>query len=177
MSPQAYGPIRQIAYLVEDLDASIRHWIAYAGIGPWTVYRNTTMRGHCRGVATTVKMDVALSYRGETQIELIRVSSRTPSPYQDAAGRTLIGMHHIAWHSADLDADVAQARSRGLTTAFEAGNGLVRVAYLESAVEPGLLLELIEACPPVLEGFAAGVEASRSWDGSSDPVHVIDFEV
>ncbi|HZR38357.1 MAG TPA: VOC family protein [Nevskia sp.] len=176
MNTRTYGPIRQIAWLVEDLDAAIRHWMEFAGVGPWTVYRNTTLNGHCRGVPTRVKMDVGLSYQDEVQIELIQVTSRTPSPYQDAQGRTLVGMHHVAWLSRDIDGDVAQARRRGLTAAFEASNGVVRVAYMESAAEPGLLLEFIEAAPVVLEGFAAGIQAAREWDGRSNPVSVIDFE-
>ncbi len=176
MNAKTFGPIRQIAYLVENLDAAIRHWIDFAGVGPWTVYKNASMRGHFRGVETVVNMDVGLSYQGELQIELIRVTSRTPSPYQDAAGRTLVGMHHIAWHSRDIDGDVAKAEERGLTPAFVVSNGAVRVAYMESAQEPGLLLEFIEAAPIVLEGFAAGVKASREWDGARDPIQIIDFE-
>lgn len=176
MSTRTFGPIKQVAYVVADLDASIRHWIAYTGVGPWTVYRNTTMKGLCRGSETAVKMHVGLSYQGDLQIELIQVVSNTPSPYQDASGRPLLGMHHMAWHSANLDGDVARAQTRGLTTAFAASNGVVRVAYMESAEEPGLLLEFIEAAPLVLDSFAIGVKASREWDGASQPLHVIDFE-
>lgn len=176
MNTRAYGPIRQIAWLVEDLDASIRHWMDYAGVGPWTVYRNTTLRGHCRGADTAVKMNVGLSYQDEVQIELIQITSKTPSPYQDAAGRTLVGMHHVAWLSQDIDADVAKARARGLVPAFEASNGVVRVAYMETAGEPGMLLEFIEAAPVVLEGFASGIKAAREWDGRGDAIQVIDFE-
>jgi methylmalonyl-CoA/ethylmalonyl-CoA epimerase len=171
-----HGPIRQIAWLVEDLDASVRHWIQHTGVGPWTVYRNTTLRGHCRGVETVVKMNVGLSYQGEVQIELIQLLSKTISPYQDAGGRTLVGMHHVAWLSRDIDADVAGAKQRGLSVAFEASNGAVRVAYMESAAEPGLLLEFIEAVPVVLEGFAAGMKATREWDRKSNPVQTLDFE-
>src|SRR3546814_7236603 len=118
-----FGPIQQIAYVVEDIDASIQHWMQFTGVGPWTVYRNTTMLGHCRGIATTVQMHAALSYQDQMQIELIQVTSRTPSPYQDASGHPLIGMHHIARHSHDLDADIAAAQARGLRTAFSASTG------------------------------------------------------
>jgi hypothetical protein len=176
MNAKTYGPIRQIAYIVEDLDAAIRHWTAFAGIGPWTVYKNTSMRGHCRGADTTVKMNVGLSYQGEVQIELIQVTSRTPSPYQDPGGHSLIGMHHIAWLSHDIDGDVARARQRGLVPAFEASNGVVRVAYMESAAEPGLLLEFIEAAPVVLDSFASGIKAAQDWDGGKAVAQVIDFE-
>lgn len=170
-----FGPIQQIAYVVEDIDASIQHWIQFAGVGPWTVYRNATMQGYYRGIATSVQMHAALSYQDEMQIELIQVCSQTPSPYQGASGHPLIGMHHIARHSRDLDADIAAAQARGLCTAFSARNGAVRVAYMESAREPGLLLEFIEAVPAVLDGFASGVAASSAWDGLSAPVQTFDL--
>ena len=176
MDKKVFGPIKQIAYVVANLDASIQHWIDFSGIGPWTIYKNATMRGHCHSVETAVKLDVGLSYQDDLQIELIQVTSRTPSPYQDANGQPLLGMHHMAWHSHDIDGDVAKAKQRGMTTAFTASNGLVRVAYMESAQEPGLLLEFIEAAPLVLSSFSAGVKASREWDGASNPVHIIDFE-
>ncbi|MGH8506483.1 MAG: VOC family protein [Stenotrophobium sp.] len=176
MNRKAWGPIKQIAYVVVDLDAGIQRWIEGFGVGPWLVYRNATMRGQCRGAKTAVKMHVGLSYQDDVQIELIQVISDTPSPYQDAAGRPRVGMHHIAWHAADLDGTVAAAKSRGLRPVFEASNGVVRVAYLESPQEPGPLFEFIEAAPIILDGFATGMQASRDWDGHSDPVHVIDFE-
>lgn len=176
MSQKLLGPIKQIAYVVDNLDSSIQQWIALAGVGPWTVFKNTTMHGDCRGVATTVKMNVGLSYQEGMQIELIEVISKTPSPYQDATGKSLVGMHHIAWHSKNLDEDVAQAEARGLHAAFVASNGMVRVAYMESPKSPGLLLEFIEAVPVVLDGFAAGVKASQEWDGVTQPMQIYDFE-
>ncbi|WP_020650034.1 VOC family protein [Solimonas variicoloris] len=175
MNALTQKPIRQIAYLVEDLDASVRHWAAGMGVGPWTLFRGTAMQGRYRGEDTRVVIDVGLSYRGELQIELIQVRSRTPSPYQHANGRPRLGLHHIAWHSDDLDADLAAARARGLQPVFEAGNGAVRVAYLESPAEPGLLLEYIEATPAVSDGFAAGVVAARDWDRREPILHAIDL--
>ncbi|HEY1075933.1 MAG TPA: VOC family protein [Fontimonas sp.] len=176
MHPHARGPVRQIAWVVDDLEASIRRWIGLHGVGPWTVYRNATMAGRCRGQDTSVKMHVGLSYQGEVQIELIQVLSKTPSPYQDGHGRSLNGMHHIAWHSTQLDADVAAATSRGMRAVFEASNGAVRVAYLEADDDAGVLYEFIEAVPAVTDSFTAGQLAARQWDGVSAPVTVIDFE-
>lgn len=170
------GPIRQLAWLVEDLERSLHHWTQFTGVGPWTVYRNTSLQGVYRGVATTVKMHVALSYQGELQIELIQPLSRTPSPYQHEDGRIRVGMHHIAGISEDIDRDTGLAQQRGLAPVFLASNGAVRVAYLESPEEPGLLLEFIEATPAVLQGFATGLQASREWDGRSEILHVFDFD-
>ena len=63
MSPKAWGPIRQLAYVVDDLDAAIERWIALHGVGPWTVYRNACMQGRYRGSDTSVLMHVGLSYQ------------------------------------------------------------------------------------------------------------------
>ena len=176
MNDKAWGPIKQIAYVVVDLDASIRRWIGNFGVGPWLVYRNATMHGHYRGAKTTVKMHVGLSYQNDVQIELIQVISNTPSPYQDASGQPRVGMHHIAWHAADLDHTVTAAKARGLQPVFEASNGVVRVAYMETPQEVGPLFEFIEASPIILDGFAAGMQSSRDWDGHSEPLKIIDFE-
>jgi methylmalonyl-CoA/ethylmalonyl-CoA epimerase len=165
MRADAWGPIRQLAYVVDDLDAGIDRWVRLHGVGPWTVFRNARMRGVHRGKPTEVRMHVCLSYRGELQIELIQPLSRTPSPYQHLDGRPRSGMHHIAWHSTDLDRDVARAMQRGLAPVFEAGNGTVRVAYFEAPDEPGPLYELIEAVPAVLDGFAQGCRQAAAWDG------------
>ncbi|MFP5307363.1 MAG: VOC family protein [Gammaproteobacteria bacterium] len=175
MSPKAWGPIKQLAYVVDDIDAAIARWIALHGVGPWTVYRNTAIKGRCRDAETTVRMHVGLSYQNDLQIELIQPLSDTPSPYRDAQGRALLGMHHIAWHADDLDAAVAQAKARGLAAVFEASTGLVRVAYFEMPGAPGPLYELIEAGTVVREGFDSGLRASRDWDGVSTPVTSIDL--
>lgn len=176
MNPNAWGPIRQIAYVVDDVDAAIARWTALHGVGPWTVFRNAAMQGRYRGQDTAVKLHVGLSYQGEVQIELIQPVSRSPSPYQFADGRPRSGMHHIAWHAAELERSAAEARGRGLAPVFEAGNGVVRVVYFEDPAAPGPLYELIEAVPAVLEGFASGLQATRDWDGRSTPVTVFDFE-
>jgi hypothetical protein len=175
MSAIETGKIKQIAYLTENLDASIAHWIQHARIGPWTVYKNVVMTGTYKGATTSVKMNVGLSYRDDLQIELIEMASKTPSPYQDEAGRTLVGMHHMAWFSSDLDADLKDAARRGLTCVFDASNPASRVAYLSSAAEPGLLFEFISLTAAVQDGFTSGMAASRAWDGVTSPISVIDL--
>jgi methylmalonyl-CoA/ethylmalonyl-CoA epimerase len=175
MNRNAFGPIKQIAYLVDALQPSLERWSRYSGIGPWTVYRNVVLVGQCRGLDTSVTVDVGLSYQDEVQIEIIQVTSKTPSPYQDGAGRTLVGMHHIAWMTDDLDGDMAKAEGRGLKLAFAAANPASKVAYFESPAEPGILFEFIQVTPLILQGFAQGVAASRDWDGHDHILQTIDF--
>lgn len=163
------GPVRQIAWLTEDLDAAVAQWKRLAGIGPWTIYRNVELVGRYRGEARRVAIDVALSYQEDVQIEIIRPHGAGPSPYHDAGGRVRVGMHHVAWLVDDVAAAKAEAARGGLGTLFEAeaGGGATRVAYLQAPDDPTMLLELIEATPATIEGFTAGVAAARGWDGAS----------
>lgn len=162
-----FGAIDQIGYVVGDLEAAIAARVAL-GIGPWTVFRNAAMRGRYRGAEGEVRMDVALGYRGALQIELIQPLNDAPSPY--AAMR---GPHHVAWVVDDLDTAVAEAVKRGLAPVYEAGNGAVRVAYLESPADPGGYYELIEGAG-MRAMIDAGIAAAAAWDGR-DPVAEIDM--
>jgi methylmalonyl-CoA/ethylmalonyl-CoA epimerase len=169
------GTLQQVAYLTEDLDRSIDHWVKFAGTGPWVVYKNVTLTGELRGKSCTVKIDVALSYQGELQIELIQPVTPGPSPYHHATGKIMVGMHHVAWLSTDLSADIKQALGQGLIKVFEATNGATRVAYFDNPSEPGLLMEYIEISPDIRAGYAAGIAASHDWDGVTQTKTVIDL--
>jgi hypothetical protein len=30
-----YGEVRQLGYVVRDIDAAMRHWVDVLGVGPW----------------------------------------------------------------------------------------------------------------------------------------------
>jgi catechol 2,3-dioxygenase-like lactoylglutathione lyase family enzyme len=118
-------------------------------------------------------MDVALGYRGSEQVELIEITSQTASPYQDAAGRPLEGLHHLAWIVDDLAAERAVLEGQGLAAVFHAANAAVEVVYLADPDAPGVLYELI-AGEGQREMHGEGLARARSWDGREANV-VIDF--
>lgn len=174
MSTQSFGPIRQIAWVVANLETSVASWLRVSGVGPWTCFRNVAMQGRLRGAAVTVRMHVALGYQDGMEIELIEPVGPGVSPYRAASGEPLIGMHHVAWFCEDVAADVARAQARGMSACFEAANEVTRVAYVEDPGEPKLLLEFIEMNAVMRAGFEARLAASRTWQGH-DPVQVIDL--
>ena len=174
MKPEPFGPIRQIAWVVRNLEESVQSWLRATRVGLWTCFRNVALVGRYRGQPTRVRMHVALGYQEGMEIELIEDLGAGPSPYRSAVGEPLIGMHHVAWFSDGLDADVARGTSRGMQVCFEAGNAVTRVAYLEDPREPRLLFEFIEMTSLMREGLAARLAAARDWDGE-EPVRVIDL--
>ncbi|RVW06032.1 VOC family protein [Rhodococcus spongiicola] len=171
MSHQVPEPAMQMGYVVAELDDALDHWVKHAGVGPWTVFRGVRLSGRYAGADTVVTMDVAMGYTGALQIELMQITSSTPSPYTDDAGNPLLGPHHIAWITDDLDESLASARSRGLEELFVAESPFTRVAYVHSPAQPGIVFEYIQSA-----GMRAmldyGIEQARTWDGS-DPVRTI----
>jgi methylmalonyl-CoA/ethylmalonyl-CoA epimerase len=167
------APIDQLGFVTEDLAHAVQSWIGTFGVGPWTIYRNVVLEGEYLGSTAPVKIDVALGYRGTEQIELIQVTSKTPSPYQDAQGRSLSGLHHIAWIVDDLDAAGADFESSGLLPVFKAQNPAVRVIYFADPAQPNVLFELITG-PGARAQHTAGVALARTWDGS-DPITEVDL--
>jgi methylmalonyl-CoA/ethylmalonyl-CoA epimerase len=174
MKPQSFGPIRQIAWVVRNLEESVDNWMRVSGLGPWTIFRNVAMAGKLDGDAVRVRMHVALGYQGDMEIELIEDLGAGPSPYRSAAGEPLVGMHHVGWFSDDVRADMDRGAARGMQVRFEAANEVTRVAYLADPREPRLLFEFIEMNDAMRSGFAARLEASRSWQGEN-PLRVIDL--
>jgi catechol 2,3-dioxygenase-like lactoylglutathione lyase family enzyme len=165
----------QVGYIVADLDAAVAHWTKTMGVAPWMIFRNVVLEGVFRGAPCTIKIDVALSYQGEVQIELIDPLSTTPSPYHAPDGKILEGIHHIAWISDDLEATVARARARGLSVAFQGGNVSTQVAYMETPGQKGVLYEFIHGAD-TRAMLDAGVQAAKAWNGG-DPIQmVVDFE-
>ncbi|WP_353227355.1 VOC family protein [Novosphingobium sp.] len=165
--------IDQIGMVTTDLDRAVAVWTDRFGVGPWVVYRQVVLNGEYRGAPTRVCMDVALGYRGTEQIELIAVRSDTASPYQDADGRALTGLHHVAWIVDDIDAEAAALADQGLEPVFFATNPAVRVIYFADPAEPGILFELISGAT-ARHDHRAGMALAAAWDGTN-PVTEIDL--
>jgi hypothetical protein len=54
------GPIRQIGYVVTDLDHALASWLEL-GVGPWFVVRDLPMRALYRGEACATTLSLAMT--------------------------------------------------------------------------------------------------------------------
>ncbi|MGR6999150.1 VOC family protein [Yinghuangia aomiensis] len=69
----------QLGYVVEDITAGVEHWLHVMGVGPFFVMRGVGIDGAYEGdTPQPIGMDVAFSYLGDTQIELIRPLGERP---------------------------------------------------------------------------------------------------
>lgn len=174
---QGFGKPVQIAYLVEDIDVAMGHWLRHAGLGPWTCFRNIELDTHFDGRDFTLRIHEALAYMGDLQIQLVQSRNEPdePTPYQPyvAAGRW--GVHHVAFFSDDVDADVARARTQGFerTCSMKDKSGY-RYFYCQSVAMPDVWIEFLEAYPELREIFARGIADAAAWDGS-DPIRNFEY--
>ena len=84
-----FGPLRQMGFVVRDIDRAMRHWIEVCGVGPWFVAEKLPLDGFWyKGQPYDIHITVALANSGDVQLELIQQRDTTPSMYRDflAAG-------------------------------------------------------------------------------------------
>jgi len=168
---QKVGQIVQMAYVVEDIHASIDWWVKDAATGPWFLLDSFMGADHdYRGTQSTADVKIAMAFAGHMQIELIQPKDDNPSVYRETIQSRGYGFHHFGIATADVDAGVADYERRGYTLAFKAGvptGG--HVAYLDGGpAHPGFV-ELIPATAGMDAAFTAFWQASVDWDGR-DPV-------
>jgi len=164
------GELRQIGYVVRDLDAAIAGWLAL-GVGPFFVIRGIEQTADYRGNPCTVTLSVAFANSGDLQIELIHQDDEVPSIYTEFLDAGRAGMHQLAWWASDFDATMATVGAEGWPVVWSGGgDGGVRYAYVEPPVPgPATIVEIMELTD-LTRGMATLVrDAAANWDGS-DPV-------
>ncbi|ATE63970.1 VOC family protein [Rhizorhabdus dicambivorans] len=163
-----FGPIRQMGYVVRDIETAMNAWADRLRIGPW-FYNPRLALSHYRFRGTDYPdfdMSYALTNSGDMQIELIQQRCDTPSLYREHLDRHGEGLQHICVWPADYDACFALAETSGLTVAQEGRFGRIRFAYFEDAAHGGTSLEISELVPGRLPGIGRIRAAALDWDGS-----------
>jgi hypothetical protein len=169
-----FGPLRQLGYVVRDIDAAMRHWVLATGAGPFFYIDDQPLNGfRFRGQAASPRFSVALAQSGDTQIELIQQRNDEPSAFKEFTDRGLEGLQHVAYWTTDFDRQLTAARERGAAElqSGRSGSGAPdeRFVYFEEGPYPGTVVELSEISGRKGELFRAVAAAAIGWDGS-DPV-------
>lgn len=174
----AFGPIFQVAYVVPDLEASVIHWTSVMGVGPFFLFPLPLpfdwleVRGAPVANDTPMFAGVAISFSGETMIELIQPGS-APSPYREFLDAGRQGVHHLGTYTQDYDGQMAAARAAGISVAAEGRLPLSRFAYLDTdQLFAGTMIEIIEPQPPMIALFDMVKAAAKAWDGA-DPIRAM----
>jgi hypothetical protein len=180
MTASLPGPIRQIGYVVRDLDAALTDWLAL-GVGPWFVVREYTQQVIYRGERCEVTISIALANSGDLQVELIHQHGDTPSIFTEFLDGGVDGdgdgFHQLAWWAADFDAAVVAAEAAGWPVVWrddDAAKGpSTRFAYVEPpAGSPATIFEIMELTEITASMGAFVRDAAKDWDGS-DPIRTV----
>jgi hypothetical protein len=172
MAPQKIsdlGEIMQIAFVPQDFDATIQHWVKM-GAGPFFVLRKTIPEwGTSYGVEAKIDMDVALGQWGAMQIEVIRQNSAEKSIYSDWYNSKKEGVHHTCIVVEDINAAKQLIKDKGCKIVFEGRAAGAEWFYADTGGGQGTYLEVIEfgEASNMLMGMIR--DAAKGWDGK-DPI-------
>lgn len=165
------GPIRQLGYVVDDIEAAMAHWYDVMGVGPWYYNPKVPIEDYLYdGKAYEVHNSVALANSGPVQVELIQTRNDAPSMYRDFKQAGHLGLQHVAFWTQNYDGDLARMEADGFSQKMSGKvgeNG--RFVYFDREAHPGTVIELSEVVGPKGRLFDLIREASNGWDGS-DPV-------
>jgi hypothetical protein len=168
---QRTGQIIQMAYVVEDIRASIEWWMKEAKTGPWFLLDHFWAADQIyRGAPSQADVAIAMAFAGHMNIELIQPLDDHPSVYRDIVNKRGFGFHHVGIAMDDVDAEIGFYQAKGFETAFRANvptGGAV--AYMDNGRNDPGMVELIPATSGMDETFTRFWQASVDWDGR-DPV-------
>ena len=164
-------PVFQHAYVVSDLDASVRRWSELFGAGPFAI-RSHHVAARFTYRATPAQADVsyAFGYLGDLMIQLIQQHDDTPSIYRDMYGPDDEGFHHVACLVHDFGAARQHFLDHGFALACELWTGGVDAAYFDTRPATGGFTEIHGDPPYILETFARWRAAHASHRPGDDPI-------
>ena len=149
MFDPAFTKAVQIGIVVRDLDATMRKYVDDYGIGPWQIFEfypsnAQDLREHGQPVKRSWRLAVAMV--GQVQWELIE-----PLDDESIYARFLAekggGVHHIAVAAQSFDEMLAMEAKRGSDVVLSGEFEGVRVAYLDTDRDLGVILEIFSGMP------------------------------
>jgi catechol 2,3-dioxygenase-like lactoylglutathione lyase family enzyme len=109
------SPFHQVAFVVEDLDAAVRHWADVLGVGPYSVWTLDPAVLHDAtydGEPASFSFRHALGWSGPMQIELVQPLAG-PSIFADQLTRSGPGLNHVGRLVDDHPAACAELLAEG----------------------------------------------------------------
>lgn len=173
ITPGQVGPhLMQAAFIVDDVEAAAKAWIAATGIGPFFLVPHIELaEATYRGAPSEgIDFSVALAQSGGTQIELIQQHCDRPSAYRDTIAKGQTGFHHFCVYTADYDACRQRYVDQGFAVAIDGKFGAMRFCYVDTSPTLGCMIEIVEQDDAQTDAFTRIAEAAADWDGVTDPI-------
>ncbi|NJN50768.1 MAG: methylmalonyl-CoA epimerase [Gammaproteobacteria bacterium] len=164
-------PLFQQAYLVNDIEASAKHWSRVFGAGPFFLApHHQTDRFVYRGTAQQADVSYAFGYLGDTMIQFIQQHDDTPSIYRDMFKAGEEGFHHVGVLVHDWDAERQRLLDMGFDIACELWADNVNAAYFDTRKVNGCFTEIHGDPPHIIETFARWRRAHARFRPGDHPI-------
>lgn len=155
----ANGPITQVAWVTDDVEATEALLREQFGSGPWTRIPDVHFGPeHCtyRGKPADFTVHVSLAYLGDLQLELIQPVSGE-SIYTDFLAENRPGLHHVCFEVDDLAAARSRAERAGLQVVQSGSmmDGAMEFAYVDGSSAGAPYVELARIGPEMAAFFDA----------------------
>jgi catechol 2,3-dioxygenase-like lactoylglutathione lyase family enzyme len=168
-----FGEIRQMGYVVKDIDAAMAYWIDVLGVGPWYyVERLKVDDFRYFGEPSDPHMSIALANSGRIQLELIEQRNDAPSMYRDFINAGREGLQHVSSWPENYAEVLERALEDGIEVAQSGRTGRGDFVYLATEAFPGTVMEMAELTPTRKRQFEAIEQAAVDWDGG-DPIRTV----
>jgi hypothetical protein len=144
-----FGSLRQMGYVVRDIEAAMRHWVDVCGVGPWFYADRLPLTAFTyRGTRhDDLHVSVALANSGDVQIELIQQRCSTLSMYREFLAAGHEGLQHWSSWPEDYEARLERALANGYSVGqagesprgpfvYFAPGGSPRHRYRDGATHP-----------------------------------------
>ena len=138
------GATMQVAVIVRDLDAALKHHWETCRIGPWDIYTFDPEKVQdylYRGKPAAHACLIAIAWSGDTQLELIQPLTGY-SIYDEHLERRGEGLHHIKLFYADCHKAIAGYAKRGYPVIQSGRFDDDEHYYLDTEKDFGYIVEL-----------------------------------
>lgn len=155
--PIASGPITQICWVTDDIEATERLLSDQFGVGTWTRLPDiefgadtTTLRGE----PVRFVVHVSLAYAGDLQLEIIQ-PVEGPTIHREFLEAKGPGLHHICFEVDDVEASCAAAEAAGVPVLMRGSmmGGEIEFAYVDGSAAGAPYVELARIGPQMQELF------------------------
>ena len=161
----ASGPVIQVAWVTDDIDATERLLSEQFGVGSWTRIPDVEFgpeTTRLRGEPVSFTAHISLGYAGDLQLELIEpVSGETiHAEFLDGHGP---GLHHVCFEVDDLEDACRSAEVAGLSVLMRGSmlDGEIEFAYVDGSAAGAPYVELAKIGPQMRDFYAAVRERAR----------------
>lgn len=164
--PIANGPITQVCWVTDDIEAAEHLLSDQFGVGTWTRIPDvefgpdtTTLRGE----PVRAVMHVSLGYAGDLQLELIQPVDG-PSIHAEFLAAHGPGLHHVCFDVEDLEVACANAEASGVPVLMRGAmmGGEIEFAYVDGSAGGAPYIELARIGPQMRAFYDAVKEQSRA---------------